>query len=125
VEGFLAAYGRPNVPEAWQQTVVRVIRQRLSEHEHPSAVADALRVVPRSRPFEDMGELGRVSVPVAVVASRDEADPGHPHALGEAYAAAIPDAQLITEEPGESPLAWQGSRLSKVIAGVVRAAGLA
>jgi len=49
VEGFLAAYGRPEVPEPWQGTVVKVIRQRLSEHEHPSAVADALRVVPRSR----------------------------------------------------------------------------
>jgi hypothetical protein len=51
-----------------------------------------------------------------VVASRDEADPGHPLAVGEAYAAAIPGARLLTEEPGRSPLAWQGGQLSRVIA---------
>jgi UDP-N-acetyl-D-mannosaminuronate dehydrogenase len=34
------------------------------------------------------------------------------------YAEAIPGAELVSEEPGQSPLAWQGSRLSKVIAGV-------
>ncbi len=36
------------------ETVETVLRQRLSAHEHPEAVADALEVVPRSRPFEDM-----------------------------------------------------------------------
>ena len=51
VEGFIEAYGRPPVAEAWQQTVLKVIRQRLSLHEHPDAVADALSAVPRSRPF--------------------------------------------------------------------------
>jgi pimeloyl-ACP methyl ester carboxylesterase len=118
VEGFLEAYGRPEVPEAWQETVVKVIRQRLSLHEHPGAVADALRAVPRSRPFGGLEELAGITAPVAVVASGDEADPGHPQALGEAYAAAIPGARLITDEPGRSPLAWQGSQLSKVIAEV-------
>jgi hypothetical protein len=55
---------------------------------------------------------------VAVVASDDEADPGHPRAVGEAYAAAISGARLITDEPGHSPIAWQGSQLSRVIASV-------
>jgi hypothetical protein len=55
-------------------------------------------------------------MPALVVASRDEADPGHPLALGEAYAELLPDAELRVEEPGASPLAWQGGRLSKVIA---------
>jgi len=119
VEGFLAAYGRPDVPEAWQETVVKVIRQRLSLHEHPGAVADALRAVPRSRPFRRLEELGAITGPVAVVASGDEADPGHPQALAEAYAEAIPAARLITDEPGKSPIAWQGSQLSRVIAEVV------
>ena len=119
VEGFLAAYGRPDVPEAWQETVVKVIRQRLSLHEHPGAVADALRAVPRSRPFGGLEELGAITGPVAVVASGDEADPGHPQALAEAYAEAIPAARLITDEPGKSPIAWQGSQLSRVIAEVV------
>jgi pimeloyl-ACP methyl ester carboxylesterase len=118
VEGFLAAYGRPDVPEAWQETVVKVIRQRLALHEHPDAVADALEVVPRSQPFGSIGELAAISVPVAVVASGDEADPEHPQAVGEAYAAAIPGARLITDEPGRSPIAWQGSQLSKVIAAI-------
>ena len=55
-----------------------------------------------------------------MVASNDEADPGHPQAIGEAYAAAIPEACLVTDEPGRSPVAWQGSQLSKVIADVAR-----
>jgi pimeloyl-ACP methyl ester carboxylesterase len=119
VEGFLEAYGRPEVPQAWQETVMKVIRQRLSLHEHPGAVADALRAVPRSRPFGGLEELGAITAPVAVVASGDEADPGHPQALAEAYAEAIPGARLITDEPGKSPIAWQGSQLSRVIAEVV------
>jgi pimeloyl-ACP methyl ester carboxylesterase len=120
IDGFLAAYGTPDVPEQWQGTVVTVIRQRMALHEHPDAVAQALRVVPRSRPFGGLDELSAVvEVPVTVVASGDQADPGHPQALAEAYAAAIPGARLLTDEPGKSPLAWQGSRLSRVIAEVV------
>jgi pimeloyl-ACP methyl ester carboxylesterase len=116
VEGFIAAYGRPDVPESWQETVLKVTRQRLSQHEHPEAVADALRAVPRSRPFGAIEELGAISVPVVVVASADQPDPGHPQAVGEAYAAAIPGARLVLDEPGRSPIAWQGSQLSKLIA---------
>lgn len=119
IDGFLSAYGTPQVPERWQETVVRVIRQRLSLHRHLGAVAQALRVVPRSRPFGGLEELGSIEVPVTVVASADEPDPGHPQALGEAYAAAIPGARLVTDEPGKSPIAWQGSQLSRVIAEVV------
>jgi pimeloyl-ACP methyl ester carboxylesterase len=118
VEGFLAAYGRPRVAAPWQETVRKVVRQRLSLHEHPAALADALRAVPRSHPFGAVSELGAISIPVAVVASDDDADPEHPRAVGEAYAAAIPGARLITDEPGRSPLAWQGSQLSNVIAEV-------
>lgn len=119
VEGFVAAYGEPRVPVAWRETVVTVMRQRLGRHEHPEAVADALVAVPRSRPFDAMSELEALDVPVAVVASSDEADPEHPLAVGEAYAAAIPGAKLIRDEPGHSPVAWQGSQLSAVIAQVV------
>lgn len=116
VEGFVAAYGEPRVAPAWRETVLKVIRQRMAQHEYPEAVAEALRVVPRSRPFGGFEELRRVDVPTAVVASADEPDPEHPQALGEAYAAAIPGAWLVTDEPGKSPIAWQGSQLSKVIA---------
>jgi pimeloyl-ACP methyl ester carboxylesterase len=119
MEGFLAAYGEPNVPESLRETVLRVIRQRLALHEHPGAVADALRAVPRSRPFGAIEELAAIEVPVTVVASADDADPGHPQSVGEAYAAAIAGARLVTDTPGRSPVAWQGSQLSQIIADVV------
>jgi pimeloyl-ACP methyl ester carboxylesterase len=125
VEGFVAAYGEPPVPERWRDTVRQVLRQRLSAHEHPQAVADALRAVPRSRPFERLEALAGIEAPTAVVASRDEADPEHPFALGRVYAERIAGARLVTEAPGESPLAWQGGRLSKVIADVAARAGRA
>lgn len=123
IEGFLAAYGVPDVPDAWKATLVDVMRQRLSQHEHLAAVADALRATPRSAPFEHWSDLARIAVPAVVVADRDEPDPGHPLAIGEAWAAAIPGARLLVEEPGSSPIAWQGSRLSKVIAEVVAQSG--
>ena len=75
--------------------------------------------MPRSRPFGDARRRSaRSRRPTVVVADRDEADPGHPLAVGEAYAAAIPGARLVVEEEGRSPIAWQGGQLSKVIAGL-------
>jgi 3-oxoadipate enol-lactonase len=123
VDGFIAAYGEPRVPERFRETVRTVVRQRLGAHEHPEAVADALRVVPRSRAFDSWESLGRLDLPVTVVASRDEADPEHPYATGARYAKAIPGARLVSEEPGKSPLAWQGGQLSAVIAQTATAAG--
>ena len=94
-----------------------MLRQRLSAHEHPDAVADALEVVPRSRPFDDArSSSARCRVPTLVVASRDEPDPGHPLAVGERYAQAIPGARLLVEpagQPPRSPIAWQGGQLSR------------
>jgi 3-oxoadipate enol-lactonase len=116
VDGFIAAYGEPRVPERFRDTVRTVLRQRLSAHEHPDAVADALRVVPRSRAFSSWDALGALDMPVTVVASRDEADPEHPYATGACYAATIPGARLVSEEEGKSPLAWQGGQLSRLIA---------
>jgi pimeloyl-ACP methyl ester carboxylesterase len=122
IDGFIAAQGRPDVPESWQETVEKVTRQRLAQHESLSSVADALRAVPRSRPFDTVDELAAISVPVTVVASSDEPDPGHPQAVGEAYAEVIPGARLVLDEPGRSPIAWQGSQLSKLIAEVAEEA---
>ncbi len=119
IDGFVEAYGTPEVPERYAETVIKVIRQRLAQHEHLEAVADALSAVPRSRPFGEIAELGAIEVPVTVVASADEPDPGHPQAVGEAYADAIPGARLVLDQPGRSPIAWQGSQLSRVIAEVV------
>jgi pimeloyl-ACP methyl ester carboxylesterase len=116
VDGFIAAYGEPQVPERYRDTVITVLRQRLSAHEHPDAVADALRAVPRSRPFEAWEQLADIAVPTTVVVSRDELDPEHPYAIGEFYAESISGAELRTEPEGKSPLAWQGGQLSHVIA---------
>ncbi len=119
VEGFLDAYDLGAVPEAWRATTETVLRQRLSAHEHPAAVADALEVVPRSRPFAELDELRAVAAPTLVIASRDEADPGHPLAVGERYAELIPGAELLVEDAGpppRSPIAWQGGQLSQALA---------
>jgi pimeloyl-ACP methyl ester carboxylesterase len=126
VEGFVAAYDFSALPGEWRDTVERVVRQRLAAHEHPEAVADALEVVPRSRPFESAAELADIGVPTVVVASRDQADPGHPLAIGERYARVIPHAQLVVEDAGpppRSPIAWQGGQLSKVLAELATHAG--
>ncbi|MDA0163934.1 alpha/beta hydrolase [Solirubrobacter ginsenosidimutans] len=125
VEGFVAAYGTPDVPEKWLETIDRVLHQRLAAHEHPDALADALKAVPRSRPFEDWSELHAIDAPTVIVASRDEVDPEHPYVTGERYAAEIPGATLVSEEEGTSPLAWQGAQVSKVISEVAEAAATA
>jgi pimeloyl-ACP methyl ester carboxylesterase len=122
VEGYLSAYDVERLPAAWQQPVATFVRQSLARHEHLDAVADALRAVPRSRPFADLHALELIECPAVVVASRDEADPGHPLALGEAYAELLPHGRLVVEDEGKSPLAWQGGRLSKVIAELARQA---
>src|SRR3954454_14070624 len=105
-----------DVDERWRDTALTVARERLERHRHLDAVADALRVVPRSIAFEGLEELEAVEAPALVVPSRDAAAPGHPYAMGEAYAERLPNGRLISEEQGASPLAWQGARLSKAIA---------
>ena len=72
--------------------------------------------MPRSRPFGTLAELAGLEMPALVVASNDEADPGHPYEAAAAYAEALPRARLVVEREGESPLAWQGGRLSREIA---------
>jgi pimeloyl-ACP methyl ester carboxylesterase len=119
IEGFLDVWEFAG-DERWRETAETVVRQRLGRHRDLGAVADALRVVPRSIAFDGLEELSAVGVPTLVVASRDEADPGHPYAIGEEYARRLPRGRLISEEPGSSPLAWQGARLSKAIASFLR-----
>jgi pimeloyl-ACP methyl ester carboxylesterase len=116
VDGFVAAYDFGRMPPSWRDTVEKVLRQRLSLHEHPDAVADALEQVPRSEPLQSVESLRALDVPAVIVASRDDADPGHPLEIGEQYAATIPGARLVVEPEGESPIAWRGGALSKVIA---------
>jgi pimeloyl-ACP methyl ester carboxylesterase len=115
VDGFIAAYDHDLDP-AWRDVLLRIARDRLGRHRHPEAVAQALRETSSSRPFGALSELEAVDLPALVVASRDEADPGHPYAVAEAWAQRLPRSTLISEEPGASPLAWQGGRLSRAIA---------
>jgi pimeloyl-ACP methyl ester carboxylesterase len=117
VEGFMEAFERDlgAAPE-YRDSILRFTRERMQRHRHPEAVARALREVPRSVPFDGMAELESLDVPALVVASRDQADPGHPYAVAEAWAGALPDGRLISEEAGQAPLAWQGGRLARAIA---------
>lgn len=117
VDGFLAYIDRNQATDpAWRDSVQRFTRERMLRQRHPEALVEALRQVPRSRPFGTMEELESLRVPALVVASHDDADPGHPHHVAEAYAARLPLARLTGEAEGQSPLAWQGGRLSREIA---------
>ena len=113
-EGFVEAYDKDLDPD-WRETLLRITRERLQRHEHPEGVARALREVPRSIPFDGLDALAGLDAPALVVASHDEADPGHPYDVARAWAQALPDATLVREEPGDSPLAWQGRKLSRAI----------
>lgn len=117
VDGFVDYIDRNQETDpAWRDSVLSFTRARMLLNRHPEAVVEALREVPGSRPFESMDELRTLEVPALVVASHDEADPGHPYEAAVAYAEALPRARLVSEEEGESPLAWQGGRLSRAIA---------
>lgn len=104
-----------------RETVRRIALERTLCHARPEAVAQALREVPRSKPFEDLSQLEELSMPCLVVGSHDEWDPGHPLSVADGWTGALPDAELIVEEPGDSPLAWQGGRLSREIVGFLDA----
>ena len=114
VDGFLDAYDPP-VSGSFRETVMTFTRQRLERHRDLSAVVAALRVVPSSVAFDGLEALQAVEAPTLVVGSRDESDPGHPLKVAEAYAEYLPNAELIVEDEGESPLAWQGAQLSRTI----------
>jgi 3-oxoadipate enol-lactonase len=121
-DGFVEYIARrQGIDPAWRDSVLRFTRERILLHRHPEALVQALREVPRSRPFESLSELEGLDLPALVVASHDAADPGHPHAAAVAYAEALPRAELISEAEGESPLAWQGGRLSRAIGAFVEA----
>jgi pimeloyl-ACP methyl ester carboxylesterase len=124
VEGFLDVVVGDEVPERWQEAARKAAQQRMERHLHPDAVADALRVVPRSRPLNGLEELERLEPPALVIGSRDEADPVHPLAVAEGWAGALPEARLLVEEEDDSPLAWRGAHLSRAIEGFLEDAGV-
>jgi pimeloyl-ACP methyl ester carboxylesterase len=111
------------MPERWREIAREATRQRMERNGHPQAVADALRVLPRSLAWRGMEPLESLDLPVLIVASRDEADQLHPYAVAEEYARRLPQAELVVEDEGQSPLAWQGARLSGEIAGFLERIG--
>jgi pimeloyl-ACP methyl ester carboxylesterase len=120
IEGFLESWGARDVAERYRGAALENARQRLSLHRDLSAVARALRVVPRSAAFDGLRALREVSAPALVVGSRDEADPMHPLSVAESYAQQLPNGRLLVEDEGKAPLAWQGARLSRAIAEFLR-----
>jgi len=117
IDGFVAYIGeRQGIDSRWRDSVLRFTRERMLRQGDLEALAEAIRQVPRSRPFDSLEELNALEVPALVVASNDDADPGHPYAAAAAYAEAMPRAEMIVEGPGESPLAWQGGKLSRALA---------
>lgn len=117
VDGFVAYIDQQQgIDPRWRDSVLRFTRERLLAQDHPEAVAQALRETPRSRPFESMEDLRGLDVSALVVASNDDADPGHPYEAAVAYAEGLPSAELVSERSGESPLAWQGGKLSRALA---------
>jgi pimeloyl-ACP methyl ester carboxylesterase len=123
VAAFVDAALPANLPERWQEVARETIRQRMERHEHLGAVAQALRQVPRSTAWEGLDRLSELDVRVLIVASRDEIDAEHPLAVAQEYERTLPRAELIVEEEGKSPLAWQGARLSGALGDFLERAG--
>lgn len=116
VEAFIDVAQPHDLPERWRKVAVEATRQRMERHAHPEAVGAALRVVPFSTAFEGLDELESLDVPTLIVASRDEADWLHPLQIARDYEARLPNVELAIEDEEQAPLAWQGARLSGVIA---------
>jgi pimeloyl-ACP methyl ester carboxylesterase len=115
VEGFVAVSQPDDLPERWREVALEATRQRMERHEHPEAVAAALRVIPYSEAFDGLDKLESLDVPTLIVGARDEADWLHPLEIAEEYERRLPRAELAVENEDDPPLAWQGARLSGVI----------
>ena len=115
VEAFVEEALPSALPERWENVTREAIRQRMERHEHLDAVAQALRQVPHSTPWDGLDRLTQLEIPVLIVGSRDEVDAMHPLAVAREYERRLPRGELVVEEEGKSPLAWQGARLSAAI----------
>ena len=112
VDAFVDFAQPDGLPERWREIAREATRQRMERHEHPQAVAAALREVPRSVAWKGLDALCDLEIPVLIVGSRDDADALHPLAVAKEYERRLPKGELVVEEKGKSPLAWQGARLS-------------
>ena len=125
VDAFVDVAQPAGAGEGWREIAREAVRQRMERHENPLEVAQALREMPRSSAWDGLEALREVRTPVLIVASRDEMDHLHPLAIAQEYARLLPNAELVVEDKGKSPLAWQGARLSGVIADFFERVGYA
>ena len=125
VDAFVDVAQPAGAGEGWREIAREAVRQRMERHENPLEVAQALREMPRSSAWDGLEALREVQTPVLIVASRDEMDHLHPLAIAQEYARLLPNAELVVEDKGKSPLAWQGARLSGVIADFFERVGYA
>ena len=123
IEEFIAVAQPQGIPERWRDVAREATRQRMERHADLSAVAQALREVPSSTAWKGLDALSDLDVPVLVVGSQDDADFLHPLGVAQEYCRKLPNCELVVEESGQSPLAWQGARLSNVIADFLERVG--
>jgi pimeloyl-ACP methyl ester carboxylesterase len=116
IDEFLEVAQPGELPERWRKVAREATRQRMERHGDLRAVAQALREVPSSIAWKGLGALADLDVPVLVIGSQDDSDWLHPLGVAEEYCRKLPNGELVVEDKGESPLAWQGARLSHVIA---------
>ena len=116
IEEFIRVAQPGNMPERWREVAREATRQRMERHADLSSVAQTLREVPSSIAWKGLDVLSDLEVPVLVVGSQDDSDWLHPLGVAEEYCRKLPNCELIVEEKGQSPLAWQGARLSNAIA---------
>ena len=98
-------------------------RQRMERHADLAAVGQALREVPSSIAWKGLDRCRELEVPVLVVGSQDDSDWLHPLGVAEEYCRKLPNCELVVEDKGDSPLAWQGARLSNLIADFLERVG--
>ncbi|MET0614911.1 MAG: alpha/beta hydrolase [Thermoleophilaceae bacterium] len=116
IDRFLEVAQPGDLPERWREVAREATRQRMERHADLASVGQALREVPSSVAWKGLEPLSRLEVPVLIVGSQDDSDWLHPLGVAEEYCRNLPNCELVVEDRGDSPLAWQGARLSNVIA---------
>ena len=123
VDEFVNVAQPQGLPERWRDVAREASRQRMERHTNLRAVAQALREVPVSIASKGLDPLSELEVPVLVVGSQDDSDWLHPLGVAEEYCRKLPNCELVVEDKGQSPLAWQGARLSNTIADFLERVG--
>jgi pimeloyl-ACP methyl ester carboxylesterase len=116
IEEFIRVAQPGNLPERWRDVAREATRQRMERHGDLAAVAQALREIPSSIAWKGLEALSELDVPVLVIGSQDDSDWLHPLGVAEEYCRKLRNCELVVEDRGDSPLAWQGARLSNAIA---------